>query len=314
METVPWLHCSRVAGGAVDAVLCIMSPSPGPDFIPDELGAHVSAARGVRHAPGRAAALGAVVLQLFTKQPSRWAEPVLPDEEYNCYREAARTCGIRAASAHDSYLINLASPDDVLRARSLVAFQAELRRAAALGIGCLVSHPGNATGGDRASAIARNADAVQYALEETADTIVLLETTAGAGHALGAVFEELAELLHRVPAPLQERLGVCFDTCHVWAAGYDLRGHFDDVIARFDDIIGVDRIGMFHLNDSLGNLGSHRDRHAHIGTGALGDEPFRSLLLDDRFRLVPKIIETPKDDDAPAADRANLARLRAFRA
>jgi deoxyribonuclease-4 len=279
----------------------------------DELGAHVSSAGGVRHAPGRAAALDAGVLQLFTKMASRWHEPELAGEEIDAYRANAGLHGIRAASTHDSYLINLASPDPVLRARSIASFDAELRRAAHLGIGCVVTHPGNATDDDFESAIVRNAEAVQQALESSTGVSVLFETTAGAGRVLGATFEQLARILERIPAPLQDRVGVCLDTCHVWAAGYDLRTAYDDVMQRFDDVIGLSRIRMFHLNDSVGALGSRRDRHAHIGTGALGDDAFRSLLLDDRFRDVPKLLETPKDDDALAADRRNLARLRSYR-
>ncbi|HSJ10280.1 MAG TPA: deoxyribonuclease IV [Longimicrobiales bacterium] len=280
----------------------------------DELGAHVSSAGGVRHAPERAAALDATVLQLFTKMASRWHEPELAAEEVAAYRAHAGLHGIRAASTHDSYLINLASPDPVLRARSMQSFDAELRRAALLGIGLVVTHPGNATDDDFESAIARNAEAVQRALESSTDVSVLFETTAGAGRVLGATFEQLARIIDRIPAPRQDRVGVCLDTCHVWAAGYDLRTAYDDVMQRFDDVIGLERIRMFHLNDSVGALGSRRDRHAHIGEGALGDDAFRSLLRDDRFRDIPKLLETPKDDDAVAADRRNLARLRGYRA
>jgi deoxyribonuclease IV len=279
----------------------------------DELGAHVSTAGGVRHAPGRAAEIGARVLQLFTKQPSRWAEPALTEEDFAAYRDAAGVHGIAAAASHDSYLINLASPDPVLLQRSLDSFTAELRRCAALGIPFVVSHPGNATDGDMPGGLARNGDAIQQALHEVDGVELLLETTAGAGRALGASFGQLAELLQCTGDAFRHRVAVCFDTCHVWAAGYDLRGAYDDVMTMFDDAMGLDRIRLFHLNDSIGGLGSRRDRHAHIGTGALGDEPFRRLLQDDRFAAVPKLLETPKDDDAVAADRANLARLRAFR-
>jgi deoxyribonuclease IV len=279
----------------------------------DELGAHVSSAGGVRNAPARAAVLDSVVLQLFTKQPSRWAEPLLDPGDAAAYRAEVQGHGIRAAASHDSYLINLASPDAVLRQRSLESFRAELRRCVALGIPFLVSHPGNATDGDVASALARNAEAVQQALEEVDGVHALLETTAGTGRALGATFPELAALIDAVGPALQHRVGVCFDTCHVWAAGYDLRDAYHDVMARFDDAMGVERIRLFHLNDSVGLLGSRRDRHAHIGQGALGDPAFRQLLLDDRFRTIPKLLETPKDDDAVAADRANLTRLRAYR-
>jgi deoxyribonuclease-4 len=280
----------------------------------DELGAHVSSAGGVRNAPGRAGALHANVLQLFTKMASRWAEPVLGDDEIAAYRAESARCGIRASSAHDSYLINLASPDPVLRARSLDSFQRELQRCEQLNIDFVVSHPGNATDDDFPSAIARNAEGVQEALEATSSVVVLFETTPGSGRVLGSTFEQLAELMARIPDALQHRLGVCLDTCHVWAAGYDISNAYDDTMLRFDDAIGVQRIRMFHLNDSVGGLGSRRDRHAHIGTAAIGDEGFRRLLLDDRFLHIPKVIETPKDDDALAADLRNLARLRSYRA
>jgi deoxyribonuclease IV len=280
----------------------------------DELGAHVSSAGSLSSAPPRAAALDAAVLQIFTKQPSRWAERAVTAEEARSYRTAARNSGIRAAAAHDSYLINLASPDAVLRARSSDAFQRELERCHALHIPCVVTHPGHATDGDVDAALARNAEAVQQALEHVPTVAVLFETTAGAGRVLGASFAQLASLIERIPATLQQRIGICFDTCHVWAAGYDLRSSYRDVMTRFDDTIGCHRIRLFHLNDSVGALASRRDRHAHIGAGALGDEPFRQILRDDRFTAVPKLLETPKDGDTLAADRRNLARLRALRA
>ena len=286
--------------------------SVSPAF--DELGAHVSAAGGVRNAPARAAELASNVLQLFTKNANRWAEPVLSADEVSAYRAESVRCGIRAAAAHDSYLINLGSPDSVLRARSIDSFQQELQRCACLGIHYVVSHPGTATDGDVDSAIARNAEAVQAAVEATPDSVsVLFETTAGSGRALGATFEQLAALIGRIPDALQPRIGICLDTCHVWAAGYDLRDAYDDVFSRLADALGLHRLRMFHLNDSVGGLGSRRDRHAHIGEGALGDLPFRRLLLDDRFATIPKLIETPKDDDALAADRRDLARLRGYR-
>jgi len=279
----------------------------------DELGAHVSAAGGVRNAPDRAAALGATVLQLFTKMPGRWAEPELSDDEITAFRAAAERCAIRAMSAHDSYLINLASPDVVLRARSIDSFSRELERCVRLGIQLVVSHPGNATDGDVPSAIDRNAEAVQIALEASAGVAILFETTAGAGRVLGASFEQLATLIDRIPTPLHDRLGVCLDTCHVWAAGYDIRSDYDGVIRHFGDTVGLHRLRMFHLNDSRGTLGGRLDRHEHIGLGALGDAPFDRLVNDERFQSVPKIIETPKDGDALAADTRNLARLRGYR-
>jgi len=280
----------------------------------DELGAHVSAAGGVERAPERAGALGAAVLQLFTKQPSRWAEPVLGPGTVAAFREARRAHGIEVAASHDSYLINLATPDPRLFARSYAAFRAELARCVALGIEYLVTHPGNATDGDAARGLAQNAEAIERALEEVPGaTQVLLETTAGGGTVLGARFEQLAALLERLGPSARARVGVCLDTCHVWAAGYDLRREYDEVFRRFDDVLGLGRLKLFHLNDSQAGCGSRRDRHADIGRGALGPEPFRRLLADPRFEAVPKVIETPKGQDALASDRRNLARLRRYR-
>jgi deoxyribonuclease-4 len=254
-----------------------------------------------------------VVLQLFTKQPGRWAEPVCTAADVDAFRTEREVHGIRAAAAHGAYLINLASPDPVLRERSYGAFVGELSRCATFGLEYLVCHPGSAMGDRRERALRRNAESIRAGLERVrGDVIVLLETTAGAGSCLGSTFDELAELLRLVDAP--ERTGVCLDTCHAWAAGYDLVGAYDHVLARLEGSIGIHRLRLIHLNDSVGALGERRDRHAHIGEGALGLEPFRRLLRDDRLRDIPKLLETPKDDDAVRADRRNLRRLRALRA
>lgn len=291
-----------------------MTTEQDPGSRPDELGAHVSAAGGVQNAPGRAAEIGAVVLQLFTKQPQRWAEPTIDDETVHAFRERRKEHGIRVAVSHDSYLINLATPKDDLFERSYAAFAGELSRCVALGLEYLVTHPGNATDGDADRGLAQNAEAIERALDEVGgETIVLLETTAGTGSVLGASFEELAALRERIRKPLRRRVAVCVDTCHVWAAGYDLQNGYDDTFRRFDDTLGLDLLRLFHLNDSQAGLGERRDRHADIGEGALGDEPFRRLLRDDRFTRVPKILETPKGDDATKNDRRNLARLRSYR-
>jgi len=281
----------------------------------DELGAHVSTAGGVQHAPARAAELPAAVLQLFTKQANRWVEPDPARLDTAAFLDERARHAIRFAASHDSYLINLATPDATLFERSFHAFRAELRRCVALGLDALVTHPGNATDGDREGGLQRNADAIARALDEVpGPTLVLLETTAGAGRVLGADFPELAAMIERIPAPLRDRVGVCLDTCHVWAAGYDLQNDYDGVFRRFDAAIGLDRLRLFHLNDSIGPRGSRRDRHADIGAGTLGTEPFRRLLADPRFRHVPKLLETPKGNDALAADRRNLAVLRSLRA
>ncbi|HEX2202447.1 MAG TPA: deoxyribonuclease IV [Longimicrobium sp.] len=281
------------------------------------LGAHVSTAGGCRNAPQRAADIGAVAIQVFTKQPNRWAEVELADDECGAYALAVAEHGVVYANAHDSYLINLASPDPVLRDRSLAAFKAELRRADRLKLHALVTHPGNATDGDMARGLAQNAALVEEALAEVGgEVMVLLETTAGSGKVIGARFEELAEMIERIAPELRHRVGVCLDTCHVWAAGYDLVGDYDGVMARFGDVIGLDRLRLFHLNDSATPFASRRDRHAGIGEGSLGEAPFRRLMTDARFADTPKVIETPKEGEDPkdlvTLDRQNLAKLRSY--
>ena len=280
---------------------------------PSLLGAHVSSAGGTPQAPPRAHAIAATALQLFTKQANRWAERDCADDECGAFGTALSATDVRTTVSHDSYLINLASPDPTLRARSIESFAAELRRCGALGIDLLVSHPGNYMD-EREAGLARNADAIAEALELVpCRTILCLETTAGAGTVLGATFEELAAIIDRLPAHLQPRVGVCLDTCHVHSAGYDLANDYDGVWQRFDDTLGMDRLKVLHLNDSKTPFGSRKDRHELIAEGSIGEGAFRRLMTDARLAHVPKILETPKGDDHVAADRANLARLRGYR-
>jgi len=253
-------------------------------------------------------------MQIFTKMASRWAERECEAPELEAFRAAVVATDLRALNAHDSYLINLASPDTVLRARSIESFVCELRRCEALGLGALVSHPGNFMD-DRASGLARNADAIVEALARVPGNVrLLLETTAGSGTALGATFEELAAIIARVPARMRRRVGVCIDTAHIFAAGYDIARDYDAVIARFDETVGLDRLGAMHLNDSKAPLGSRRDRHELIGEGAIGELAFRRIMTDERLAEVPKVIETPKLDDPVKTDRRMLRRLRRFAA
>jgi len=281
------------------------------------LGAHVSTAGGCRNAPQRAADIGATAIQIFTKQPNRWAEVEVSDDECDLYRGGIFTHGVQYANAHDSYLINLATADPVLRDRSLDAFRGELVRAHRLGLDALVTHPGNATDGDLPRGLAQNAELIERAMEEVGGAVaVLLETTAGSGKVIGSRFEELAEMIERISPAHRDRVGVCLDTCHVYAAGYDLVGDYDGVMARFGDVIGLDRLRLFHLNDSATPFASKRDRHAGIGEGTLGEEPFRRIMTDERFAAVPKVIETPKECDDPkdvvTMDRLNLGKLRSY--
>lgn len=283
--------------------------------VPDEFGAHVSTAGGVATAPGRAREIESACLQLFTKQPNRWAEPVLDEASTEAFNEERGAHGIRVAGSHDSYLINLASPDPELWGRSLLSFRSELIRCVALGLDFLVTHPGNATDGDQPSGTARNAEGITRALEEVqCATPVLLELTAGGGTTVGGSFEDLAGILSRIPARLHDRLGVCFDTCHAFSAGYDLVKDYDGVWDAFDGILGLDRLKLFHMNDSKNPFASRKDRHEHLGEGSLGVEPFRRIVQDPRFSQVPKILETPKEPDPIGNDLKNLRLLRSFRA
>jgi deoxyribonuclease IV len=276
------------------------------------LGAHVSAAGGTHNAPPRAAEIGATAMQLFTKQANRWAERECTPDESTQFADAKAGTAVRFASAHDSYLINLASPDPVLRRKSLDSFIAELRRAEALGLDAVVSHPGNFMD-DRVDGIARNADAITEALTIVPGRVrLLMETTAGSGTSIGSTFEELAALIDAVAPGVHHRVGVCADSCHLYAAGYDLVNAYDDVWTRFDDVIGLARLGLIHLNDSKTPLGSHRDRHELIAEGTLGELPFRRIMTDGRLADIPKVIETPVLDDPVATNTRMLTRLRGY--
>lgn len=276
------------------------------------LGAHVSTAGGVSRAPARGAAIGATAIQIFTKTPSQWKEPNLPPDEVRCFRRECRRTGIRTIVSHDSYLINLASPNTQLRRRSIEAFRGELERCRALGVRYVVTHPGNYMD-DRARGLARNAEAYAECLAAVRGPMILIETTAGTGTALGSSFEELARLRQLVPARFRRRIGFCADTCHLYAAGYDLVGDWSGVWRAWDRTIGLRSLRYMHLNDSKTPLGSRRDRHELIGEGTLGPEPFRRLMRDPRFRDIIKVLETPKGEDPVQMDRKMLRRLRRYR-
>jgi deoxyribonuclease IV len=276
------------------------------------LGAHISIAGGTHEAPPRARAIGATAMQMFTKMANRWADRVCEAAEGTVFRDALASTRVASTIAHDSYLINLASPDATLRRRSIESFVTELARCEALGLTFLVSHPGNYID-DRASGIARNADAITEALSRVPGrTVLCLETTAGSGTAIGASFEDLGELIDRIPEPHRSRMGICLDTCHAYSAGYDLVNAYDDVWRRFDDLIGLDRLRVMHLNDSKTPFESRRDRHELIGEGSIGEAGFRNVMNDPRLARVPKVIETPKGTDPTATDARMLARLRGY--
>lgn len=262
--------------------------------------------------PARGAEVGAVAIQLFTKTPNQWREPPLVPEEVERFKSEMVRNRIEVAVAHDSYLINLASPDDKLRAKSLKCFTGELERCRAYGIPYVVSHPGNYMD-DHDAGLRRNALAYATALADTGgDVGVLIEGTAGAGTALGRTFEELRDLRDGMPEGVRHRVGFCLDTAHLHAAGYDVVGNVSGVLDEFDRTVGLPLLKCLHLNDSKAAPGSRLDRHEWIGEGTIGAEPFRRILQDARLAKIIKIIETPKGDDPVTHDRRMLDRLRSF--
>ncbi len=280
-------------------------------FGSDGLGAHVSTAGGVSNAPERGASVGATAIQIFTKTPNQWREPRISEAEVSCFKHEVTRVGLRAVVAHDSYLINLASPDSRLRTKSIRSFTQELLRSKALGVPYVVTHPGNYMD-DREAGLERNARAYTECLTEVTGPRIAIETTAGTGTALGARFEELAELRRLVPARLRRRIGFCADTCHLYAAGYDLRDDWDGVWAEWERTLGFERLWVMHLNDSKTPLGSRRDRHEWIAEGTLGPAPFRRVMQEARFAHTVKLIETPKAGEGEFHDRRMLRRLRAY--
>jgi len=275
------------------------------------LGAHVSSQGGVANAPQRGGALRATAIQLFTKTPNRWREPVIAADVVERFRSEVRRHALDAVVAHDSYLINLASPDPQLRARSIASFTQELERSRALRLRAVVSHPGNYID-DRAAGLERNARGYAECLSAVSgDVEVWIEGTAGSGTALGARFEELRELRNALPDEIRTRVGFCLDTAHLHAVGYDL-SRVEAVWEEFDRVIGFDLLKCLHLNDSRAAAGSRVDRHEWIGEGRIGSEPFRRIMRDPDLAQVVKIIETPKRDDPLRHDRRMLRRLRAY--
>jgi deoxyribonuclease IV len=279
------------------------------------LGAHVSSAGGVDKALPRARDIGCDALQVFVKNASTWRGAALTDATVTAFREERATTPGHGAPpplpvlAHASYLINLASPDETLRERSITALADELLRCTRLGIDALVVHPGAHTGSGPAAGIAAAAQSVDAVFERHPEitTALLLENTAGQGSVIGSSPGELASLLAVISE--RDRLGVCLDTCHAFAAGAELRTKdgFEAFIEAVDAAIGLSRMHAWHLNDSKGELGSRRDRHASIGEGALGLAAFELLLSDTRFATTPMILETPLGDDERGHQRDLIA-------
>jgi deoxyribonuclease-4 len=287
------------------------------------IGAHMSVAGGVSKAVERAVVHGCEALQIFTKNANQWRARPLDQSEIRLFRRRIEQTGITPVVSHASYLINLATTFPVLREQSIAAFVDEIDRAEALGLLGVVIHPGTCTAGPDDEALRLIADAIRVAFKARPRyrTMVLLEHTAGQGRTLGHRFEHLATVIRHLRG--SRRVGVCLDTCHLVASGYDITTEdgYRDTFEHFDRVVGLDRLKAFHGNDSKRPCGSRVDRHEHIGQGCLGLEPFRRLLRDARFAGLPILIETEKTHGterksaivADPLDVRNLETLRRLR-
>jgi deoxyribonuclease-4 len=277
------------------------------------LGAHESIAGGMHKAFDRAQSVGCDSVQVFVKPNRAWAVKPLTQKDVDLFKAKSVSTDIQPVVGHASYLLNLGTPDDILWKKSIDTLIVELQRCEALDVPYLVLHPGSHVGTGEETGLARVAQALGEVHAGTPDlqTRLLLETTAGQGSSLGYQFEHLAWLIEN--APEGERLGVCVDTCHVFAAGYELRtpDGYTATMGEFDRVVGLKWLKAIHLNDSKGDLGSRKDRHDHIGKGHIGLEGFRHILNDARLAGLPALLETPKSDDLHE-DRENLNVLRAL--
>jgi deoxyribonuclease-4 len=275
------------------------------------IGAHESISGGVHTAFERAASVGCRTVQVFTKNNNQWRARPLTEDDVANYKTAQRESSIAPVVAHDCYLINLCATDKAILKKSRDAFLDELQRCEMLGIPYLNFHPGNHVGAGDEEGIKRIVESLNWAHERSKGFSVLsvLETTAGQGTAIGHRFEQLRKIIDGVDEP--KRMAVCIDTCHIFAAGYDIRSDeaYEKTMDEFDSVIGFDRLVAFHMNDSKKGLGSNVDRHEHIGKGEIGKEGFRLIMRDARLVNIPKILETPKGEDLQE-DRMNLAMLK----
>jgi len=277
------------------------------------LGSHMSIAGGVFNAPVLGQKATCDVIQVFTKSSNQWKAKPLTDEDIKKFFDAQKETGVRAVCAHDSYLINLASPDKELHQKSYDAFKIELERCHILKIPYLVMHPGSHVGSGEESGLKKMAESFNRLFDELPEnkTIVCQETTAGQGTNLGYKFEHLAKIVDMVED--KKRMKVCLDTCHIFAAGYPLQDEKDykKTMKEFNQILGLKNLKVIHISDSKKPFGSRVDRHEHIGEGYLGLDPFRHVMNDNRLKKIPKILETPKGQDA-AEDIENLKKLRSL--
>jgi deoxyribonuclease-4 len=286
----------------------------GPGM-PPLVGAHMSISGGAWKAFARGTAAGCTAMQIFTKNASRWEAPPLDPEGILLFRQEEEKSGLTPVFAHDAYLINMASPSEGLRKKSCRAFLDEMERAEKLGLAGLVMHPGAHKESGVEEGIRRVAESINWVHERTPGSAVTicLENTAGQGTLLAGDFSHLEGIFSGVREA--DRLGICFDTCHAFAAGYELRTPegYEKTMSALEAAVGRNRVRIIHTNDAKGELGGRLDRHAHLGRGRIGLGCFRFIMNDLRFDGVPKILETPKEEDGLDMDRVNLGVLRALR-
>jgi deoxyribonuclease IV len=275
------------------------------------LGAHMSISGGLEKAVVRGQEVGCEAMQIFTKNSNQWKAKPLTPTEVTAFRDGCQAAGIGPVIAHSAYLINLAAPDEVLYEKSIQAFLDELHRCELLGIPYLVVHPGAHMGTGEEQGLKRLTAAIDriHCEAPKMQAAIALEITAGQGTVLASKFEHFTTILEQVEEP--ERLGFCLDTCHLLAAGYDFRTPegYAQMMEAWDELVGIERIRVIHLNDSKKDLGSRVDRHEHIGQGYIGTKGFEWLLNDPHLADLPMVLETPKDDDADVRNLATLRRL-----
>ena len=278
------------------------------------LGAHMSIAGGIHKALWRGEKAGCQVIQIFTQSPNQWISKQLTAEDMAAFEDARQKTGIQPVSVHDSYLINLASPETRLRHKSIDALSREMERTEALGIPLLVIHPGTHMGAGEAEGLRHISESLNRVFDRSSKTKVeiLLETTAGQGTSLGNKLDHLAEIIDKTE--YRDRLGICLDTCHIFAAGYDVRDEnsYGNLIRTYHSTLGMEKLKLFHINDSKRDLRSKIDRHEHLGQGFIGKNAFAFFLNDPAFKNLPFILETPKgkNDHGIDWDVENLMVLR----
>ncbi|MBN1431503.1 MAG: deoxyribonuclease IV [Methanomicrobiaceae archaeon] len=276
-----------------------------------KVGCHVSIAGSIDKAVNRAEEIGCDTFQVFTGNPRGWNVKPLEEDATDKFREKVAASGINPVVAHMPYLPNPASPKNELYEKSCDVLLRELRRCETLGIPYLVTHPGSHLGSGRDRGIERIAGAIDSALDsDSGKTCILVENTSGSKNSIGGSIGDIADILDRLSGAGKKRTGVCFDTCHAWAAGYDLstKEGLDETLEAFDSLIGLEKLKIIHLNDSKGELDGHLDRHEHIGLGRIGEDGMRNIVTDKRLSHLPFICETPVNDIRD--DAGNLAKVR----